>query len=53
MFRFCPIVLTYISVSAAAYGISPDVAFYLVSIVNASSGFGRIVAGICVDRYGL
>ncbi|PBL02118.1 MFS general substrate transporter [Armillaria gallica] len=45
-------VLTYISVSAAAYGISPDVAFYLVSIVNASSGFGRIVAGICVDRYG-
>ncbi|KAK0191342.1 major facilitator superfamily domain-containing protein [Armillaria mellea] len=45
-------VLTYIGVSAAAYGISPDVAFYLVSIVNASSGVGRIVAGICVDRYG-
>ncbi|PBK72994.1 MFS general substrate transporter [Armillaria solidipes] len=45
-------VLTYISVSAAAYGISPDVAFYLVSIVNASSGVGRIIAGICVDRYG-
>ncbi|KAK0490622.1 major facilitator superfamily domain-containing protein [Armillaria novae-zelandiae] len=45
-------VLTYIGVSAAAYGTSPDVAFYLVSIVNASSGVGRIVAGICVDRYG-
>lgn len=44
-------VLTYISVSAAAYGISPDVAFYLVSIVNASSGFGRIVAGICALNY--
>ncbi|KAK0467835.1 major facilitator superfamily domain-containing protein [Desarmillaria tabescens] len=45
-------VQTYISVSATAYGVSPDVAFYLVSIANASSGVGRIVAGICVDRYG-
>ncbi|KAK0206054.1 major facilitator superfamily domain-containing protein [Desarmillaria ectypa] len=45
-------VLTYISVSAIAYGVSPDVSFYLVSIANASSGVGRIVAGICVDRYG-
>ncbi|KAK0206036.1 major facilitator superfamily domain-containing protein [Desarmillaria ectypa] len=44
-------VLTYISVSATAYGVSPDVAFYLVSIVNASSGIGRIVAGICADRF--
>ncbi|KAK0453097.1 major facilitator superfamily domain-containing protein [Armillaria borealis] len=44
-------VLTYISVSATAYGVSPDVAFYLVSIVNATSGIGRIVAGICADRF--
>ncbi|KAK0242232.1 major facilitator superfamily domain-containing protein [Armillaria nabsnona] len=44
-------VLTYISVSATAYGVSPDIAFYLVSIVNATSGIGRIVAGICTDRF--
>lgn len=45
-------VLIYISVSATAYGVSTDVAFYLVSIANASSGVGRLVSGICVDRYG-
>ncbi|KAK0490502.1 major facilitator superfamily domain-containing protein [Armillaria novae-zelandiae] len=44
-------VLTYISVSATAYGVSPDIAFYFVSIVNATSGIGRIVAGICADRF--
>ncbi len=44
-------VLTYISVSATSYGVSPDIAFYLVSIVNATSGIGRIVAGICADRF--
>ncbi|PBK73136.1 MFS general substrate transporter [Armillaria solidipes] len=44
-------VLTYISVSATAYGVSPDIAFYLISIVNATSGIGRIVAGICADRF--
>ncbi|PBK73137.1 MFS general substrate transporter [Armillaria solidipes] len=45
-------VLTYIGVSATVYGVSPDVAFYLVSVANASSGIGRIVSGICVDRIG-
>ncbi|KAK0451990.1 MFS general substrate transporter [Desarmillaria tabescens] len=45
-------VLTYISVSAAAYGISADTSFYMVSIVNASSRIGRIVAGIFIDRIG-
>ncbi|KAK0498269.1 major facilitator superfamily domain-containing protein [Armillaria luteobubalina] len=45
-------VLIYISVSATVYGVSPDLAFYLVSIANASSGIGRIVSGICVDRLG-
>ncbi|KAK0467810.1 major facilitator superfamily domain-containing protein [Desarmillaria tabescens] len=44
-------VLTYISVSATAYGVSPDIAFYLVSTVNASSGIGRIIAGTCADRF--
>ncbi|KAK0226953.1 major facilitator superfamily domain-containing protein [Armillaria nabsnona] len=45
-------VLTYISVSAAAYGVSADISFYMVSIANASSGIGRIVAGIFIDRIG-
>ncbi len=59
---FCPLalilisrsrlVLTYISVSAAAYGVSADISFYMVSIANASSGIGRIVAGIFIDRIG-
>lgn len=44
-------VLTYINVSATTYGISPDTAFYLVSIVNASSGIGRIITGIWADRF--
>ncbi|PBK73129.1 MFS general substrate transporter [Armillaria solidipes] len=44
-------VLIYISVSATAYGVSPDIAFYLVPIVNATSGIGRIVARICADRF--
>ncbi|KAK0191452.1 major facilitator superfamily domain-containing protein [Armillaria mellea] len=43
--------LTYISVSATAYGVSPATVFYLVSIVNATSGIGRIVAGICADQF--
>ncbi|KAK0205959.1 hypothetical protein DFS33DRAFT_1272544 [Desarmillaria ectypa] len=30
-------VLTYISVSAAAYGVSADISFYVVSVANARS----------------
>ncbi|TFK63766.1 MFS general substrate transporter [Pluteus cervinus] len=45
-------VLTYVDVSATAIGINPDFAFYLVSIANASSLFGRYVAGIMSDRIG-
>ncbi|KAK0231306.1 major facilitator superfamily domain-containing protein [Armillaria fumosa] len=44
-------VLTYINVSATTYGVSPDTAFYRVSIVNTASGIGRIIAGIWADRF--
>lgn len=47
------IVLTYIDVGAIAAGISPDFSFYLVSIANASSGLGRIMTGIAVDKFGM
>ncbi|KAF7966769.1 hypothetical protein HWV62_37063 [Athelia sp. TMB] len=45
-------VLTYIDVSATFAGIDPDFSFYLISIANASSGFGRITAGVLADRFG-
>ncbi|KAK7693789.1 hypothetical protein QCA50_003361 [Cerrena zonata] len=45
-------VLTYIDISAVDAGLSPDFSFYLVSIANASSGFGRLGGGILADRLG-
>lgn len=45
-------VLTYINVSSNFAGINPNFSFYLVSIVNASSGLGRILAGALADRFG-
>jgi len=45
-------VLTYINVSAIDIGVSPSSAFYLVSIANASSAFGRITSGLLSDRVG-
>lgn len=45
-------VLTFIDVNALTFGISPDFSFYLVSIANASSGFGRVTAGFLVDAFG-
>ncbi|KAJ7087163.1 MFS general substrate transporter [Mycena epipterygia] len=45
-------ILTYITSSAIAFGISPNFAFYLVAVVNFSSGVGRIVSGLLGDRYG-
>jgi len=45
-------VLTYIDLSATTVGISPNFSFYLVSITNAGSGLGRIVAGILADELG-
>ncbi len=47
----CP-VLTYIDVSATNAGVPEDFSFYLVSIANCSSGFGRYFAGLLGDRIG-
>jgi hypothetical protein len=33
-------------------GIDPNFSFYLISIANAASGFGRIFAGVMADRFG-
>jgi len=46
------IVLTYIDLSATTVGISPEFSFYLVSIANAGSGFGRISSGFFADKFG-
>lgn len=45
-------VLTYIDVSAASDGIDNGFAFYLVSIANAASFFGRMIGGILADKIG-
>jgi len=45
-------VLTFIDPSAIAAGVPEDFSFYLVSIANASSGLGRLVTGVMVDKYG-
>jgi len=45
-------VLTFIDVSAINVGVSPDFSFYLVSFANASSGVGRLMTGVLVDKYG-
>ncbi len=42
----------YISTYAVAIGMTPTLAFYLVSIVNGASLFGRILSGIVADRFG-
>lgn len=46
-------VLTYLDISAVSVGISPDFSFYLLSIANASSGFGRYATGFTTDRFGM
>ncbi|KAF8147570.1 MFS general substrate transporter [Crassisporium funariophilum] len=45
-------VLTYVGVSATAIGISSDFSFYFVAFANASSLFGRYVAGNLCDGLG-
>ncbi|KAF7318153.1 hypothetical protein HMN09_00323400 [Mycena chlorophos] len=45
-------VLTYIDVSAASAGVSQEFSFYLVSIANAASLFGRLSAALAVDKLG-
>ena len=46
-------VLTFLDASAVLVGVSPDFAFYCVSIANASSGPVRIATGIVADKFGL
>lgn len=45
-------VLTYIDVSATFVGVDPEFSFYLISIANAASGFGRLFSGVMADRIG-
>lgn len=47
---FAPIF--YVSAYAVAEGVSSSMAFYLISILNAASMFGRILPGILADRWG-
>ncbi|EME85183.1 uncharacterized protein MYCFIDRAFT_46639 [Pseudocercospora fijiensis CIRAD86] len=44
--------LFYVSVYATHLGLSENLAFYLVSILNGASLFGRIMPGIFADKYG-
>ncbi|KAF9047236.1 major facilitator superfamily domain-containing protein [Rhodocollybia butyracea] len=54
-FNICSCSINWLSGTryhAVAVGVSPEMAFYLISIANASSAFGRIVAGFMTDRIG-
>ncbi|KAK4928033.1 hypothetical protein LTR49_005232 [Elasticomyces elasticus] len=44
--------LFYVATYAVSIGFSTNLAFYLVSIVNGASLFGRILPGIVADRFG-
>lgn len=44
--------LFYLSSYAIEQGTSPEMAFSLLSILNAASFFGRVILGILADRYG-
>lgn len=44
--------LTYIDVSATFVGISPEFSFYLISMANGASLFGRLTAGVTTDKLG-
>lgn len=34
-------------------GIDPDLAFYLVAIINAGGAFGRVFSGYLGDKFGM
>jgi len=40
-------------VSAVEIGVSKDFAFYIISISNAASAVGRLLAGIIGDKIGM
>lgn len=42
----------YVSSYAVAKGVSPSMPFYLISILNAASLFGRVLPGVLADRWG-
>lgn len=42
----------YISSYAAGHGASANMSFYMISVVNAASLFGRILPGYLADRFG-
>ncbi|KAI7787371.1 Riboflavin transporter MCH5 [Diaporthe eres] len=42
----------YVSSYAVAKGVSPSMSFYLISILNAASLFGRVLPGILADWWG-
>ncbi|KAK5132611.1 hypothetical protein LTR08_008810 [Meristemomyces frigidus] len=42
----------FVTTYAVSLGMSPSFSFYLVSIVNGASLFGRILPGIVADRWG-
>lgn len=44
--------LSYIAVYGVSQGLSEDTAFYLVTITNAASLFGRVIPGALADIYG-
>jgi len=44
--------LTYITLSGIAAGVDPNFSFYLLSIANATSLFGRLAGGLSADRLG-
>ncbi|KAG8685028.1 hypothetical protein FRC08_013334 [Ceratobasidium sp. 394] len=45
-------VLTYLEVYGTEIGVSPEFAFYLIPIANATSLIGRVGSGILTDRFG-
>lgn len=51
VFGFFP-PMFFVTTYAVSLGMSSSLAFYLVSIVNGASCFGRILPGIVADKYG-
>ncbi|PAV23574.1 MFS general substrate transporter [Pyrrhoderma noxium] len=45
-------VLTYIDISAVSNGVNDEFAFYLLSIANSASMFGRLLSGFVADKIG-
>ncbi|KAF8146847.1 major facilitator superfamily domain-containing protein [Mycena galopus ATCC 62051] len=45
-------VLIYIDVRATDVGVPPDFSFYLISMANGASLFGRMAAGFTADKFG-